>query len=99
MADEPDKAGKPKKGAAKIPKLRPPNGQEMTTDVDVSDVEFIQSLIALNYKITGEINQLAMNLLTGADARKNVEPLNRLKAAVDELHAILSSARVAKPKQ
>jgi hypothetical protein len=39
-----------------------------------------KTLSALNDKITGEINLLAGNLFSGADARKNVEPLNRPKA-------------------
>jgi len=80
-------------------KVRLPNGRVMTIDADASDVEFIQTLSALNDKITGEINLLAGNLFSGADARKNVEPLNRLKAAVDELHAILSNAKVVEPTQ
>jgi len=80
-------------------KVRLPNGREMTIDADASDVEFIQTLSALNDKITGEINLLAGNLFSGADVRKNVEPLNRLKAAVDELHAILSNAKVVEPTQ
>ena len=71
----------------------------MTIDADASDVEFIQTLSALNDKITGEINLLAGNLFSGADTRKNVEPLNRLKAAVGELHAILSNAKVVEPTQ
>jgi hypothetical protein len=75
------------------------NGEVMTIDADESDVEFIQILIALNDKITGEINLLAKNLFTGVNAGDNVEPLNRLKAAVDELHAILSYAKVVEPTQ
>jgi len=71
----------------------------MTIDADASDVDFIQTLSALNDKITGEINLLAGNLFSGADPRKNVEPLNRLKVAVDELHAILSNAKVVEPTQ
>ena len=80
-------------------KVRLSNGQEMTVDADESDVEFIQVLIALNDKIADEINLLAKNLCLGANARDNVEPLNRLKAAVDELHAILSNAKVVEPTQ
>lgn len=80
-------------------KVRLSNGQEMTSDADESDVEFIQALIALNDKIADEINLLAKNLCLGANARDNVEPLNRLKAAVDELHAILSNAKVAEPTE
>ena len=75
------------------------NGQVMTIDADESDVEFIQILIALNDKITGEINLLAKNLFTGVNAGDNVEPLNRLKAAADELQAILSYAKVVDPTQ
>jgi hypothetical protein len=75
-------------------KVRLSNGQEMTVDADESDVEFIQVLITLNDKIADEINLLAKNLCLGANAINNVEPLNRLKAAVDELHAILSNAKV-----
>jgi len=71
----------------------------MTIDADASDVDFIRTLSALNDKITGEINLLAGNLFSGADPRKNVEPLNRLKVAVDELHAILSNAKVVEPTQ
>jgi hypothetical protein len=71
----------------------------MTVDADESDVEFIQALIALNDKIAAEINWLAKNLCLGANARDSLEPLNRLKAAVDELHAILSSAKVVEPTQ
>jgi hypothetical protein len=80
-------------------KVRLSNGQEMTVDADESDVEFIQVLITLNDKITDEINLLAKNLCLGANARDNVEPLNRLKAVVDELHAILSNAKVVEPTQ
>jgi len=80
-------------------KVRLSNGQEMTIDADESDLEFIQVLIGLNDKITGEINLLAKNLCLGANAQENVEPLNRLKAAVDELHAILSNAKVVEPTQ
>ena len=75
-------------------KVRLPSGQEMAIDADASDVEFIQILIALNDKIAGEINLLAKNMFLGANAQENVEPLNRLKAAADELHAILSVAKV-----
>jgi len=75
------------------------NGEVTTIDADESDVEFIQILIALNDKITGEINLLAKNLFTGVNVGDNVEPLNRLKAAVDELHAILSYAKVVEPMQ
>jgi hypothetical protein len=75
------------------------NGEVMTIDADESDVEFIQILIALNDKITGEINLLAKNLFTGVNAGDNVEPLNRLKAAADELHAILSNAKIVEPTQ
>jgi hypothetical protein len=78
-------------------KVRLSNGQEMTVDADESDLEFIQVLIALNNNITGEIDLLAKNLCLGASAQENVEPLNRLKAAVDELHAILSNAKVVEP--
>jgi len=78
-------------------KVRLSNGQEMTVDADESDVEFIQVLITLNDKIADEINLLAKNLCLGANAINNVEPLNRLKAAVDELHAILSNAKVVEP--
>jgi hypothetical protein len=78
-------------------KVRLPSGQEMAIDADASDVEFIQILIALNDKIAGEINLLAKNLCLGANSRDNVEPLNRLKAAVDELHVILSNAKVVEP--
>ena len=80
-------------------KVRPPNGQEMTIDADESDVEFIQVLISLNNKIADQINLLAKNLCSGASSRDNVEPLNRLKVAVDELHAILSNAKVVEPAQ
>jgi hypothetical protein len=80
-------------------KVRLSNGQEMTVDADDSDVEFIQVLIALNDKIADEIDLMAKNLFLGANARENVEPLNRLKAAVDELHAILSNAKVVEPTQ
>jgi hypothetical protein len=80
-------------------KVRLSNGQEMTVDADESDVEFIQVLITLNDKITDEINLLAKNLRLGVNAGENVEPLNRLKAAVDELHAILSNAKVVEPTQ
>jgi len=58
-----------------------------------------KTLSALNDKITGEINLLAGNLFSGADARKNVQPLNRLEVTVDELHAILSNAKVVEPTQ
>jgi len=75
------------------------NGEVMTIDADESDVEFIQILIALNDKITGEINLLAKNLFTGVNAGDNVEPLNRLKAAADELQAFLSNAKVVEPTQ
>ena len=75
------------------------NGQVTTVDADESDVEFIQILIVLNEKITGEINLLVKNLFSGVNARDNVEPLNRLKTAADELHAILSNARVVEPTQ
>ena len=75
------------------------NGQVTTVDADESDVEFIQILIALNEKITDEINLLAKNLFSGVNARDNVEPLNRLKTAADELHAILSNAKVVEPTQ
>ena len=75
-------------------KVRLPKGRVMTIDADASDVEFIQILIALNDKIAGEINLLAKNMFLGANAQENVEPLNRLKAAADELHAILSVAKV-----
>jgi len=75
------------------------NGEVTTIDADESDVEFIQILIALNDKITGEINLLAKNLFNGVNAGDNVEPLNRLKAAVDELQAILSYAKVVEPMQ
>ena len=78
-------------------KVRLSDGQEMTVDADESDVEFIQVLITLNDKITDEINLLAKNLCLGGNAGENVEPLNRLKAAVDELHAILSNAKVVEP--
>jgi hypothetical protein len=74
--------------------VRLPSGQEMAIDADASDVEFIQILIALNDKIAGEINLLTKNLCFGANPQENVEPLNRLKAVVDELHAILSDAKV-----
>ena len=80
-------------------KVRLSDGQEMVTDADESDVEFIQVLIALNDKIADEINLLAKNLCLEANAVDNVEPLNRLKAAVDELHAILSNAKVVEPTQ
>ena len=80
-------------------KVRLSNGQELTVDADESDVEFIQVLIALNDKIADEINLLAKNLCLEANAVDNVEPLNRLKAAVDELHAILSNAKVVEPTQ
>jgi hypothetical protein len=80
-------------------KVIPPNGQEMTIDADESDMEFIQVLITLNDKIADEINLLAKNLCLGANARDNVEPLNRLKAAVGELHALLSNAKVVEPTQ
>ena len=80
-------------------KVRLSNGQELTVDADESDVEFIQVLISLNDKIAAEINLLAKNLCLGANARDNVEPLNRLKAAVDELHALLSNAKVVEPAQ
>jgi hypothetical protein len=80
-------------------KVRLSDGQEMTVDADESDVEFIQVLITLNDKITEEINLLAKNLCLGVNAGENVEPLNRLKAAVDELHAILSNAKVVEPAQ
>jgi hypothetical protein len=80
-------------------KVRLSNGQELTVDADESDVEFIQILIALNEKIANEINLLAKNLCFGANALENVEPLNRLKATVDELHAILSNAKVVEPTQ
>jgi hypothetical protein len=80
-------------------KVRLSNGQEMTVDADESDVEFIQILITLNDKIADEINLLAKNLYLGANAKGNVEPLDRLKVAVDELHAILSNAKVVEPTQ
>jgi hypothetical protein len=75
------------------------NGEVMTIDADESDVQFVQILIALNDKITGEISLLAKNLFSGANVGDNVEPLNRLKAAVDELQAILSYAKVVEPTQ
>jgi hypothetical protein len=80
-------------------KVRLSNGQEMTIEANESDVEFIQILIALNDKIADEINLLTKNLCLGADAKDNVEPFNRLKAAVDELHAILFNAKVVEPTQ
>jgi hypothetical protein len=80
-------------------KVKLSNGQELTIDADESDVEFIQILIALNDKITDEINLMAKNLCLGANARDNMDPLNRLKAAVDELHAVLSNAKVVEPTQ
>jgi hypothetical protein len=75
------------------------NGQLATIDADESDVEFIQILVTLNDKITGEISLLAKNLFSGVNAGDNVEPLNRLKAAVDDLQAIISYAKVVDPTQ
>jgi hypothetical protein len=92
-------SGETEERTGEMTKVRLSNGQEMTVDADESDVEFIQVLITLNDKITDEINLLAKNLRLGVNAGENVEPLNRLKAAVGELHAILSNTKVVEPTQ
>jgi len=65
-------------------KARLPNGQETTTDDVASDVEFMRRLVAFSDQIAAEINLLF-------NKQKAAEAFNRLKAAVGEMHALLST--------
>jgi hypothetical protein len=81
-------------------KVRLPNGREMTIDASASDVKFIQKLIELNDKITYEINFQANGLLSEKGAPGNVDSFDRLKALVDELHALVfNTALVVEPQK
>jgi len=64
-------------------------GEERTIKASASDVAFVQKLIALNDKITHEINSQADGLLTEKGAPGNADSFDRLKTLVDELHTLV----------
>jgi hypothetical protein len=68
-----------------------PTGEEITINAEASDLEFLQRLIALNDDIAREINRQADGLLSEEGRRGNADSFKRLKALVDEMHALLSN--------
>jgi hypothetical protein len=76
-------------------KARLPSGEEVMTSADASDVEFVQHLVALNDKITHEINLQAKGLFLEEGWRGDAGSFNQLKELVNEMHALLSDATLA----
>jgi hypothetical protein len=63
-----------------------------TINASASDVVFVQKLIALNDQIAKELNLQSAGLLSEQGGAGNADSFNRLKALVDEMHALLSAA-------
>jgi hypothetical protein len=68
-----------------------PTGEEITINAEACNLEFLQGLIALNDDITREINRQADGFLSEEGGRGNADSFKRLKALVDEMHALLSN--------